>query len=91
MNHDITQVQYPLEEKWERLRVALAEAPAPEPTGFTREVYLDIAERIIRTAVPWQDETGTVIDPFKGEETNSWALSVSSSRPDAVTISSMRV
>ena len=71
MNHDITQVQYPLEEKWERLREALAEAPTPEPTGFTREIYLDIAERIIRTAVPWQDETGTIIDPYKGEETNS--------------------
>jgi hypothetical protein len=71
MTNDITGVAYPLEEKWRRLKEELAAAPMPAPTGFTRDIYLDIAERIIRTAIPWQDETGTVIDPYKGEETNS--------------------
>ncbi|MDA0748954.1 MAG: hypothetical protein O2954_20745, partial [bacterium] len=65
------QQPYPLENTWRRLREELAQAPVPEPTGITRDTYLDIAERIIRAAVPWQDSTGTVIDPYRGEETNS--------------------
>lgn len=34
-----------------------------EPTGCDRSLYLDLAERIVREAVKWQDESGRIIDP----------------------------
>jgi len=40
--------------------------PAPEnwrSSGITRELYLDILERIVRVAAPWVNEKGAVIDP----------------------------
>lgn len=44
----------------------LLEKPAPEnwrPSGIDRTVYLDMIERIVRTAEPWVNEKGAVIDP----------------------------
>ena len=33
------------------------------PSGIDRNYYLDIIERIVRTAEPWVDNNGAVIDP----------------------------
>ena len=44
----------------------ILEKPAPEnwrPSGISRTVYLDMIERIVRTAAPWVNEEGAVIDP----------------------------
>lgn len=58
---------YPLEGKVE----SLLTQPAPEDwqaTNVTRELYLDLAERIVRMAVDWVDDKGAVIDPVFKEE-----------------------
>ncbi len=39
-----------------------------EPSGYTRELYLDIAERVVRAAAAWQDAYGCIIDPYEGAE-----------------------
>ena len=44
----------------------ILQQPSPEnwqPSGVDRAVYLDMIERIVRTAAPWVDENGAVIDP----------------------------
>ena len=39
-------------------------APADwQPSNINRTAYLDIIERIVRTAEPWVDDNGAVIDP----------------------------
>ncbi len=63
--------EYPLEGKWQQTRREIKTSPKPDPTGIDRTFYLDLAERIVRTAVPWQDESGTVIDPYSGAESTS--------------------
>ncbi len=41
-----------------------AEPPADfSPSGYDRNLYLDLAEVIVRQAAAWVDETGAVIDP----------------------------
>ena len=40
--------EYPLEEKWAKIRQRLDEYGAVTPTGCNRELYLDLAERIVR-------------------------------------------
>lgn len=62
---------YPLEEKWVRLKSTIAAQPEAPPVGVGREYYLDLAERIMRTAVNWQHESGMVIDPYLKNEANS--------------------
>ena len=42
---------------------------AVTPTGVNRERYLDLMERLIRTAAKWQDANGAIIDPVQKEET----------------------
>ncbi len=49
------------------LLATLCGVPA-EPTGVDRELYLDLPERIVRTAQPWQREDGLIIDPATGAE-----------------------
>src|SRR5688572_22468454 len=39
------------------------------PTGVNRETYLDLMERIVRTAATWQDEQGAMVDPVQKVET----------------------
>ena len=63
--------EYPLEDKWTNLHSAIGNAPVPQPTGITRDFYLDLAERIARVAVTWQDKNGVVIDPYFKKEANS--------------------
>ncbi len=63
--------QYPLEAKWELIRSRIEGSSKPAPTGINREKYLDIAEHIVRAAVPWQDTDGTVIDPYYKKEANT--------------------
>lgn len=42
----------------------LERSPASiEPTGVTRDTYLDLMERLIRPAAAWQDAQGAIIDP----------------------------
>jgi hypothetical protein len=58
---------YPLEGRVE----SLLDTPMPDgwqPTGMTRDLYLDLSERIIHMAVKWVDSKGAVIDPVTGEE-----------------------
>ena len=42
--------------------------PMERPTDGNRSLYLDLAERIVRSAVPWQRADGLIIDPTTGEE-----------------------
>jgi hypothetical protein len=51
----------------------ILEGPPPDgwrASGLDRDVYLDLAEAIVRTARPWQDENGAIIDPVDGIEFN---------------------
>jgi len=50
---------------WTTLRERAAREPMPDPTGVTVATYLDIAERIVRAAVPWQDRFGAIVDPYR--------------------------
>lgn len=48
-----------------RIQSILDSAPAAklEPSGVSRDTYLDLIERILNVAVKWQDERGAIIDP----------------------------
>ncbi len=61
------QTPYPLEAKWDWIRGEIERASGPQPTGVTRETYLDAAERMVRTLAAWQDENGVIVDPFSEE------------------------
>jgi hypothetical protein len=46
----------------------------PATAGFIQPYassYLELAERIVRNAVKWQDENGRIIDPYEKKETNT--------------------
>ena len=58
---------------WEGRVEAILAAGRPAgwaATGLDRSAYLDIAERIVRSAAPWVDAHGAVIDPYLGREWN---------------------
>ncbi len=60
---------FPIEGKVERILTG----PKPEnwqPTGMSREDYLDLIEPVIRMAAQWVDDDGAVIDPVLKRE---WA------------------
>ncbi|MFO7947920.1 MAG: hypothetical protein R6V19_14040 [Armatimonadota bacterium] len=42
-----------------------------EPTGLTREHYLDLAEHTVRCCLHWQRDDGVVINPVVGRETST--------------------
>lgn len=54
---------FPLEGLLAGLRARLVAAPPPPPTGITRELYLDLAEHIVRAATAWLDPSGAIVDP----------------------------
>lgn len=62
---------YPLEGKIEKI----LKRPPPEgrrtgePKRATESLYLDLSEPIVRQAIPWQDPSGRIIDPFVSRET----------------------
>ncbi|HEX7009213.1 MAG TPA: hypothetical protein VF184_04475 [Phycisphaeraceae bacterium] len=59
---------FPLRERWDAF-VENVEAFGPlPPTGVTKATYLDIAEGLVRMAMPWQNREGAIIDPFTGSE-----------------------
>jgi len=60
-----------VDEVWRRQRDKLKEMPAGAPTGVTVNTYLDLAERIVRTAAPWQDRFGAVIDPYLHQQVST--------------------
>ncbi|HCU36023.1 MAG TPA: hypothetical protein DGT21_11425, partial [Armatimonadetes bacterium] len=60
---------YPFEQKAQAVFGDLTDVQFT-PTGIGREVYLDLAERIVRAAVPWQDERGAIINPVLKRETS---------------------
>ncbi|MDD5482948.1 MAG: hypothetical protein PHP98_04785 [Kiritimatiellae bacterium] len=62
--------QYPLRELWQGMENRLKKSRA-NPSGAHRELYLDLAEKIIRTAAKWQNEEGMIIDPCMKAEANS--------------------
>ncbi len=41
-----------------------------KPTGATYELYLDLAERLVRVAATWQNDQGVSIDPVENREFN---------------------
>jgi hypothetical protein len=54
----------------ESLVRAIVESPAAEAPEVPEAPYLDLAERIVRTALVWQDrESGRIIDPCVHRET----------------------
>ncbi len=56
---------YPAENKIRQLDKVPAEC---EPSGYTRELYLDIMEDIVRMGADWVDKRGAVLDPVSGKE-----------------------
>jgi hypothetical protein len=68
---DFTLPPFPLEGKTQRIFADLPSVAEWEPTGLTRKCYLDLAERIVRHAVPWQRSDGVVISPVVGRETST--------------------
>jgi len=59
---------FPLEEK---IRELLAGEPATDnwqPTGCTKELYVELSEPIVRRAVPWQDRDGRIMDPYAHDD-----------------------
>lgn len=71
MEHVLDTQPHPLAERWQAVRAELAEAPPCRPTGITSETYLDIAEKLARTAAAWQDRFGAIIDPYSHYETST--------------------
>jgi len=54
---------YPLEQKLDRL-LSRGDTPVGwQPTGRTRDLYIELSEPIVRSAVPWQDADGLIVDP----------------------------
>lgn len=59
---------YPLEKKVkEFFSQDLSELPF-QPTGLTREYYLDLMEPLARRTAEWQDERGAINDPLEHRE-----------------------
>ncbi len=51
------------------VRAWLETLAAPtQPTGLTRDTYLDLAETIARAAIPWQRGDGLIMDQTVGDE-----------------------
>jgi len=70
--HDCFQLPpYPLEDKIADIFCELAAGTDFEPTGLDREFYLDLADRIVRYSLEWQDEHGAIISPVVGRETST--------------------
>jgi hypothetical protein len=68
---DLTLPPYPFEAKVSQILNSLHGDAEVANTSISRETYLDIAERIVRQAVDWQDERGAIINPVLGRETFS--------------------
>lgn len=62
---------YPLEHRVRAIFDDLRGGVEFTSTGLDRETYLDLAERIVRSALPWQDERGAIISPALGRETST--------------------
>ena len=63
---------FPLEEK---VRIFFDCETFPEdwePTGCTKELYVELSEPIVRQVVPWQDEKGRIIDPYEPDDTSGF-------------------
>ncbi|MDD5598904.1 MAG: hypothetical protein PHV82_13230 [Victivallaceae bacterium] len=65
--------KFPLESLYPDVMKNNMAAPVPGETAISEEIYLDIAERIVRHLVQWQHEDGMLIDPYspykiKGED-----------------------
>lgn len=59
---------YPLEEKFKEFFNQDFSRFVLEPTGITRETYLDLVEPIVMRAANWQDERGAINDPYENRE-----------------------
>ena len=57
--------EFPLERAFDQYLAGL-EGTEIAQTGYSTELYLDIAERIVRMASAWQDDAGRIIDPNTG-------------------------
>ncbi len=62
---------FPLEQKIEEIFCDLKSGTDFEPSGVNRELYLDLAERIVRQCLGWQDDQGAIISPVVGRETST--------------------
>ena len=62
---------YPLEGKIEKiLKQPPPQGWKPNDTrGAAEELYAVLSEPIVRQAIPWQDKSGRIIDPFVSRET----------------------
>ena len=61
---------FPLEGRVESLLEKEPTDSAWAASGCDRALYLDLAERIVRPAIHWVDDSGAVIDPVTGSEWN---------------------
>ena len=52
---------YPLEEKVRSYLEGLEDGMGDGGTGVGRELYLDLAEPIVRAAARWQDHDGIIV------------------------------
>lgn len=61
---------FPLETKAKDI---FSGAKAPDgwnPTGLTRDIYVELSEPIVRQAAAWQDKDGRIIDPYEPGDTS---------------------
>lgn len=57
---------FPLAQEWEQFRAAAARSAPPPRPATAPDLYLDLAEIIVRGAVSggWQDAAGLIVDPY---------------------------
>ncbi len=59
---------YPFEGKVEKFFEDLSVPSGFKATGLTRTYYLNLIEPIVRQAAKWQNDEGSIIDPFQKKE-----------------------
>lgn len=63
---------YPLEQKIGDILSRGTVARDWQPTGFSRQLYVELSEPIVRQAVAWQDGDGRIIDPYEPNDTTGF-------------------
>lgn len=59
---------FPFENTVSRMLQVLSNAPAPTPTGLTKDNYLDVMSGIVTFFRSYQSANGSIIDPYAHEE-----------------------
>jgi hypothetical protein len=60
----VEDIPFPLEDKINKLLDQNTSRPDWQPSGVTRDFYLELSRLIVIPALAWQDKDGQIIDPF---------------------------